>query len=132
MPRPPQPTTAIRTVSLALASMEEVVVATAAVVIRKFRRFMGASWPVSGYQHITRGRVMHAPGGRYFTEISEEKSLSFRQRVLYTAKYSHVDLRSNLPSPFSDFRSDAIDRRGRSDSRTPRKGLEHPAPLCDL
>src|SRR5271167_1618258 len=41
IPRPPQPTTAIRTVLLALASMEEVVVATAAVVIKKFRRFMG-------------------------------------------------------------------------------------------
>src|SRR5271167_1495142 len=41
IPRPPQPTTAMRTVLLALASMAEEVVATAAVVIRKFRRFMG-------------------------------------------------------------------------------------------
>jgi hypothetical protein len=31
----------MRTVLLALASMEEEAVATAAVVIRKFRRFMG-------------------------------------------------------------------------------------------
>jgi hypothetical protein len=50
----------MRTVLLALASMEEVVVATAAVVIRKFRRFMGPPGQFSGYRiSLEDGPRMH-------------------------------------------------------------------------